>query len=332
MSVASSTKKAVLGLVASALCWLGAQALGSVANDERATWPAAEDYVWFLPPPKVAPIMFAGYRQMAADVTWARTLVYYGSSFVGDADYRYLEQYIDNVIALDPKFKRVYQWASYAVTFKAEKATNDEFKSAVKYLERGIKQFPDGYELYWIAGQRYFFDLYSKDKEERRRYRERGAELIEKAMRKEDAPKDLAKSAAAFRMKLGQKERALHALREIILTTENEKAQKVLIERYNLLAKKAFPKEETDAKKRFLEGWKRGFPFTNPSMYVLLGDRPSPYIDFDRLAFDRDLFGTDVELTDQEEGDGESLPPEKLSAPGGVPTPPPAPPKAQHLP
>ena len=274
--------------------WLGAQTLGQAARDQRANWPRSEDYVYLLPSPEAAPVVWAGYRELFADVYWAFALVYYGSSLVGEADFRYLERFIDNVLALDGKFKRVYQWASYAVMFQDEQATQDEHRLSVKYLERGIKAFPDDYEFFWAAGIRYFLDLHSDDPAERRRFRERGAELIEQAMRKPNAPTALATFAASLRMKLGQKQRALHDLREMILLTEDREAQEVLIQRYNRLSRQQFPAEAQRAKDDFRRRWQRELPFASPSMYILLGDRPDAVIDFEALATDRDLFGAEA--------------------------------------
>jgi len=284
---------AIVAVIAAVVCWIGTQALGRAARDARATWPKTIESAFYVPSPDSAPAMFAGSREFMADIMWAATLVYYGSSMTGEDDYRYLERFIDNVIALDPKFRRVYRWAGYAVTFQNERATQEEFRLSVKYLEQGLEQFPHGYELYWIAGMRYFLDLHAEDPDTRRAYRERGVELIEMAMRQPDAPKDLAKLAASLRLKLGQTQRALHDLREMILTTDNEEAQRVLIERYNELANTAFPEEAKQAKRAFEDSWRRELPFASPSLYIIMGDRPSPVIDFERLAVDRDLFGAE---------------------------------------
>ena len=291
----SSVGPRTLALLAiAAVCGVAAQSLGHMARDQRAAWPRAEDYVFFLPAPDAAPLLAGGYRQVMADITWARALVYYGSSLVGDADFRYLERFIDNVIALDPRFKRVYKWAAYSVTFKETHATQEEYRLAVRYLESGMRAFPDDYECFWNAGIRYFLDLYSEDPVERQHFRERGAQFIEQAMRKKNAPKDLATFAASLRVKLGQKERALTDLREMILLTESADAQEVLVRRYNQLAGEEFPEEARQAKEAFDQRWQHELPFDRPSMYVILGDRPSPIIDFDALATDRDLFGADL--------------------------------------
>jgi len=55
-------------------------------------------------------------------------------------------------------------------------------------------------------------------------------------MRKPDAPQDLATQAATIRTKLGQHERAIDNLREMIMTTDNERARKKMLRRLALLA------------------------------------------------------------------------------------------------
>ncbi|HWN68439.1 MAG TPA: hypothetical protein VNM90_12445, partial [Haliangium sp.] len=46
--------------------WLGTHGLGARARAEREAWPEGEGLVW-LPPPRAAPIVAMGYRQLWAD-------------------------------------------------------------------------------------------------------------------------------------------------------------------------------------------------------------------------------------------------------------------------
>jgi tetratricopeptide (TPR) repeat protein len=284
----------MLGALVVIVCWFGAQQVGAQAHAERKTWPDTEGYI--VLPRAVEPLARIGYRQLVADILWTYTTVYaadYSREQV--TQYRYLEQLLDRILELDPKFERVYKWAAFAVMYKNGYATQDEYRKSVEYLERGIEQFPDRYELYWIAGIRYFANLHSDDPEQQRRFREKGASLIEQAMHKPDAPTSLATLAASLRVKLGQKQRALHDLRQVILTIEDEKAQAKLIRRYNALAGEQFPEEERRAKREFEARWRATLPYASPSMFVLLGERPSPVIDFEALATERDLFGAEPE-------------------------------------
>ena len=265
-------------------CVASAQALDRVALEERATWPRTEDYAIFLPSPEAAPIIYAGFREVAADITWVRLLVYYGTSMIGEADYRYLELFIDNVIALDPMFERAYSWAMRAVTYRHARATQDEFQKSLAYARKGMDMFPDNYEFFFEAGILCTHDIYVEDPDELRRYRELGADYIDQAARRPDAPTNLATLAAALRTKLGQKQRALRNLREMILITENKKAREVLLQRYRDIAKQAFPDEARRAMEALDEAWRREVPYAGPSMYILLGDRPAPIIDLDALT------------------------------------------------
>ena len=294
------------GLVVAGLLWAGGQTLQAHALADRAAWPHSEDFV-LLPSPESAPITYLGYREAAADVTWARALVYYGSTKAEGSDYRYLEKFVDNIIALDPRFKRIYLWAAYAVTFKEDVSRPEEIEKAIKYFEAGMEQFPDDYELFWRAGIRYAFDLKSDDPAQLRRSQERGAELIEAAMRKPNAPPDLVTQAAALRTRLGQKDRAIDELREMILVTENPKAQAKMLTRLRYLvaeADQALVDEMLRAKEAFEAEWKTEMPWAPPSLFVILGPAPSPVVDPAALAVDRDLIGAEEEPT-KDDGNGD---------------------------
>lgn len=285
----------ILVLILAAACWLGARALSGYARSEQQSWPAGEGSTW-LPPAEAAPIMAMGYRQLWADINWARVLVYHGNNWSDNPEfrYRYLTQFLDTVIALDPKFERIYEWAAYSVTYQGGTVDQDEFLLSVEYLERGMEAFPDRYVYPWIAGIRYFVDIESDDPEQRQRYRERGAELIERAMSKPDAPENLALTAAGLRSKLGQKERALDNLRQVILSTDDPEAQQQLIATYQSLAGEDFPDEELRAKEELEQRWLDTLPFAPPNLYIVLGDPPSPVIDFGQLAMPRDLFSASL--------------------------------------
>jgi hypothetical protein len=280
--------------------WFGSQELGKRAHGERSTWPKTEDQP-FLPPPGGAALFSLGYRELAADLTWCRALVYYGSSLTGETDLHHLERFVDTIIELDPRFKRVYRWAAYAVTYKdagskmnVDGATQAEYRASARYLERAIQEFPDGYELYWLAGLRYYLDLKSEDPAEQARFKERGVELIEQAMRKSDAPRDLGTLAASLRTRLGQKERALHDLKEMVLSTDDAEARQKLLSKIGVTSGDLDMVDEVAAARDALDqanqDHARNLP---PDFFVLLGPPPPAVIDWRRLAADRDLVGAE---------------------------------------
>jgi DNA-binding TFAR19-related protein (PDSD5 family) len=155
-----------------------------------------------------------------------------------------------------------------------------------------MEEFPDDYRHFWAAGARYYFDLKPADEEERRRLREKGAALIEEAMYKPNAPPDLATTAAAMRSKLGQHERALDALRQMILVTDNAKARDKMLDR----VRESNPDLADAIEEAWLElrnTWMAEAPALPLDMFLLLGPEPSRVIDFRDLATPHALFGAD---------------------------------------
>ena len=150
------TPRLAAGVLALAAASLTAQGLGSAAREARDAWPTEESYVT-LPPAEAARFGYLGYNELAADVTWARLLVYYGSGFLGEGDFRYLGNFVDNIIVLDPQFKKVYEWASYSVTVNEKRQVStheDDMRKSIAILEKAMVAFPDEYEFFWLAGAR----------------------------------------------------------------------------------------------------------------------------------------------------------------------------------
>jgi hypothetical protein len=282
-----AASRLALVLVVAAVLWGGAQGLRSEAVAARAEWPRAADSL-LVPPVEV--VGFAPYPELLADLLWCRLLVYYGSNWLGEGDLSQVEDFLDAIVVLAPKFKPVYEWAAYAVTYRTGTATQQEFLSSIRYLEKGAREFPDDYKYFWVAGTRYFFDLWSPDEALRRRYRERGAELIEQAMTKPNAPHDLATTAASMRSKLGQHQRALDNLRQMTLSTDDEEARENMLKRVRI-ADPGLAEEIEQAVLGLQERWMANLPMVPLEFFIVLGEKPSPVIDFRQLATPHELFG-----------------------------------------
>ncbi len=271
--------------------------LTSQLIEKQNDWPIEETYV-NLPSEQWVRIQSLGYNQLLADVTWARMLVYYGTGIIEQSDFRYLGKFIRNIMTLDPRFKKLYQWAAYSVTItsKHQVSTEDEkIRLSLEVTERAMQEFPEDYEFFWIAGTTYFLDLKSEDPEIQRRYKQRGAQLLEIAMHKANAPKDLATKAASFHSQLGEQEQARSALMQMILTTDDPKAQATMMRNYKHLVDADLANELADATKQFGELRDAELHTLPADIFVLLGGpSPSPVISFEDLATDRDLFGVDI--------------------------------------
>ena len=266
---------AALALAAVALLYTVSWLVGEDLRRVRAAVPPSEERL-FVPNPRTARFVSAGYNELAADVVWARTLVYYGDGMMKGFTMKDVEPMIELVNKLDPWFRRPYLWGAYATTFRQKEATQEEFRASIAILERGLKMFPEDWEMAWMLGLRYFADLRSDDPVEQRQYKEIGASYIERAMRLPDAPEDLPSLAASLRSKLGQHERALRELREMILTMAAGKARDKLIERYEQMSTESQAREIKQASEDFDKQWKSQMPFVPAALYVLVGAPPPP--------------------------------------------------------
>src|SRR5262249_19086890 len=145
--------------------FIAAQHVRDAAIDMRTSTDPGDDQALVLSP-RAARFAALGYNELAADIAWSYTLVYYGDGMQRDTHLVHGDKLIEEVNALDPYFRRPYQWGGYATTFRrAGEPSNEEFAESVKVLERGVERFPNDWELAWILGQRYFFDLKSDDAE-----------------------------------------------------------------------------------------------------------------------------------------------------------------------
>lgn len=275
---------------------VGLGALSSQLRSERSNWPAEEHYI-SLPDPQSARVRALGYNELVSDLRWCQMLVYYGTGLAESTDFRYLAKFIHNIIALDPKFKKLYRWAAYAVTITAESRVSsdqEDYKLSLQIADRAMLEFPEDYEFPWIAGNTYYFDMKSDDANEQRAYKERGAELLEIAMNRPNAPKDLATKAASFRSKLGQKEQAKANLMQQILTTDDPVAQATMLRSFSFYADAELAEELQAATELFTNQRNSFQPKVPADIFVLIGGPARPAaIDIDKLATPRSLFGAD---------------------------------------
>ena len=276
---------------------LAAVALGSarvartMAEHRRPRGNVEEAYA---PSASAAPYVSLGYREMAADLFWIRLTGYFGgdentASSIGGL--------VDAITALDPQFHRVYEYGASAMTLAKYGVDQSTYLHAIAVLERGMQQFPDDYRLPMLAGQMYTQDLQTKDPAQRRAWDDKGTMLVEAAIRKPGAPAEAAEYAAVMRTKLGQHDRAVRELREMLLVTSDDAARKRLIDRLATLEHDnadELAAEIYEERHRCEAAWKRDRPALPASMYILLGAHIAPRFDMTDLATGgRDLVGSE---------------------------------------
>jgi hypothetical protein len=251
------------------------------AKGVRAERLGAEPYA---PTPAAAPIVSIGYRELMADLLFVRLAGYFGDT---ENTANGVASLAEAIAALDPRYQRIYEWGARAMTIARQGVDQQIYLRAVALLEAGARQFPTNWRLPNLAGQIYLLDLETKDPAQRRAWDERGTLLVEAAIRKPGAPAEAATLAAVMRSKLGQHQRAVDGLREMLLVTGDDKARRRIIEKLAELEHEdadELAAEVLDERGKFERMWHAERPAINPSLYLIVGARISTGFDPADLA------------------------------------------------
>jgi hypothetical protein len=260
---------------------------------ERDEWPErlTEPYA---PAPAMAPFVALGHRELLADLLWIRTLGYVGG---GHDTADGVAALVEGAQAADPYFRRVYTDGAHLMMSAHHGLDNWHVLRAAVLAERGANEyFPSDFEITDLAGTIYSVRLSTKIQALRDVFRDKGASLLERALRLPDASAEDAALVASLRTTLGQHERAVRELHEMALITNDAAARREMIAKLAELERRDASAVEValdDARKAFEEAWLADRPELPPTIYLMVGPRPTPYIDFHALATDRDLVGSE---------------------------------------
>jgi hypothetical protein len=257
--------------------------------------PQVSDGEPYAPAASTAPLMTLGYRELFADLLYLRLMGYFGDR---ENTANGIAALVEAIAAIDPRFHRIYEWGARAITLASRGVDNAAYLRAIAVLDAGAQQFPDDWKLPYLAGEIYTQDLQTADPAERRAWDERGTLATESAIRKPNAPAAAATWAATMRTRLGQHQRAVDGLREMLLVTNDDSARARLLAKLAELAEldprsaSELAAELLDARRRFEAAWLTARPAVPASMYLLIGPPLPPSFDPGDLATGgRELIG-----------------------------------------
>ena len=152
--------RAPLALAALAILALAAASDGLRASAHE-RYRSAQRYedVYYLPPAEWLPVLSLGWDEAAADLLWMRALVYFGEEFQHSSGLRYVFDYGDAIVTLDPHFLAAYRWMGMAALYRPVEITTDDVERAVAFMQRGEALFPEDGELAWNIGAALVFEL-----------------------------------------------------------------------------------------------------------------------------------------------------------------------------
>lgn len=283
-----------LGLCVAALGIASAHGAHALLDGAREQTRADEP---FAPSSTSAPFLSLGYREAASDLLFVRLIGYFGG---GEATAHGVAELAEAIATLDPKRYGVYEFGARAIEMARFGVDNAAMLRAIALLDAGQREFPTDWRLPYVEGMIYAQDLQTTDRAERRRFDEEGTRLVESAIRKPHAPAELATWASVMRTKLGQHERAVTGLREMLLVSSDESARRRILARLGDLEDanaEAIANELLQARQQFERRWKSERPALPATMYLLLGPhRPTRFELGDLATGGRDVFGARDEI------------------------------------
>lgn len=93
-----------------------------------------------------------GYESLVADMLWLKTVQHMGERTISGEGYDWIYKALDTVTTLDPKFLAPYEVGGLILTILAEKT-----ELSNQLLEKGVKQFPDVWQLKLYLGFNHFY-------------------------------------------------------------------------------------------------------------------------------------------------------------------------------
>ncbi len=253
------------------------------ANRRREAFPAGEDLL-YLPQPSALHAIALGHDELAADLVFIRGLVYFGSQLEQKGEYRWLENYLDTITRLDPRWKTPFRWAGVATMYNGKPITNQAVMLSNHFLERGVRQFPDDWELPFMLGANYLFELHSSDPKQQEEWRRTGGEWVRHAAIVGGAPSWVPLLAATIMHQEGQDEAAIRHLEEVYVSTQDERTRTEVRNRLLTLHAKIDLAREERERAAFEQAWHATMPYAPPDLFVAVGAPRPPRMDVAALS------------------------------------------------
>ena len=115
--------------------------------------------VLYIPSPTVVKRMSLGYSGLLADIYWTRVVQYFGTKHRAKAkQYLILKPLLEMTTTLDPKLLPAYQFGSVFLAQKPPEGAGDPL-AAAGLVEKGIRENPQAWRLYYDLGYIYWMEL-----------------------------------------------------------------------------------------------------------------------------------------------------------------------------
>jgi hypothetical protein len=241
----------------------------------RAAWPAEDDTL-YLPGANALRAASLGHTELAADLLAARTNVYFGAQIAARGGHRWLERYLHTALDLDPTFHSLYRRGATMLVYTGQNISVDALLAADRLLERGIREFPSDWEIWFQLGFNLLFELPPLAGEDDPRvpeWRQRGVEALRQATLLDGVPPWLPNLAAQMLTKQGGDALAIKHLEQTYAVTSDEETRLQIRRKLGALRGGALAAElerESAAVRREIED---RYPYAPEAFSLIAGPR-----------------------------------------------------------
>jgi hypothetical protein len=258
----------------------------SKASTLRATWPAEAD-TFYLPSSRVMRVASLGHHELSSDLVAARANVYFGTQILAKGEQRYLIDYVERAIDLDPYFHRLYLGGAAMVTYNGKKPDLPTLLAATAVLERGNTTFPLDWELLFQLGFNYLFELPKlTDANDQRapHWRQRGVEALRQAALFEGVPEWLPNLVAKMLTKGGSDAMAIRHLEQAYAVAASDEARLQIRAELQLLRGAQISRQLEEEHRRYQALIEARYPYAPDAFSMVAGERRPRAVDLPALA------------------------------------------------
>jgi hypothetical protein len=251
------------------------------ASALRATWPAEAD-TFYLPSSNTMRVASLGHHELTSDLVAARGNVYFGTQILAKGEQRYLVEYIDRAIDLDPYFHRLYLSGAAMVTYNGKKPDLPTLLAATALLERGTTAFPLDWELLFQLGFNYLFELPKvggADDKRAPHWRQRGVEALRQAALFEGVPDWLPNLVARMLTKGGSDEMAIRHLEQAYAVAGSDEARAQIRAELQQLRGEQVSRQLDEEHRRYQARIDARYPYAPDAFSAVAGSRHPRAVD-----------------------------------------------------
>lgn len=182
--------------------------------------------VLYIPSPTVVKRMSLGYSGVLADIYWTRVVQYFGEKHRTKAkQYLILAPLLEMTTTLDPKLLPAYEFGSVFLAQKPPEGAGDP-GAAARLVEKGIRENPQEWRLYYDLGYIYWLELKDPAK---------AADVFERGSKIPGAHPWMQVMAAALAGHAGETETAIYMWTNILNSAEDKNVKANAVNRLRCL-------------------------------------------------------------------------------------------------